>query len=46
MAWFFFAEAPPLAVWLGAPLVLAGLALQILRGGVVAPITRRQAPSS
>ncbi len=36
MAWLFFAELPPVTVWVGAPLVLAGLALQILRGGGVA----------
>lgn len=30
MVWIVFAEVPPLGAWLGAPLVLAGLALQIL----------------
>ncbi|MCP5025073.1 MAG: DMT family transporter [Actinomycetia bacterium] len=32
LTWLFFADVPPVAVWLGAPLVLAGLALVVTEG--------------
>ena len=43
LVWLLFGELPPLAAWIGAPLVLGAVAVQ-LRTGTASPIVHRVGP--
>ncbi|MEZ5375664.1 MAG: DMT family transporter [Acidimicrobiales bacterium] len=46
LTWLLFAETPPLAAWIGAPIVLTGLALHLLWASGQDVTTSRRAASS